>query len=74
MLTLADKEAELVKAKDALNAARLAISYNQGDRSLQRAGITDLENHVARISREVREMQAAASGSKNSGAITPSWD
>lgn len=74
MVTLSEKEAELAKAKDALNAARLAISYNQGDRSLQRAGIADLEVHVSRLSRECRELRAASLGASNAGAITPSWD
>lgn len=65
MATLAEKQAELVLAKDALNAARLAQSYGQGDRSLQRANLADLEAHVARIQRDIDSLTAANAGAYN---------
>lgn len=79
MATLAEKQAELVLAKDALNAARLAQSYGQGDRSLQRASLKDLESHVSRIAREVDELAAVAAGARNPLFVTasyrqPGWD
>ena len=73
MATLAEKQAELVLAKDALNAARLAQSYGQGDRNLQRANLADLEAHVARIAREVDELTASAAGAYNPIFSTAKW-
>jgi len=72
--TLAAKQAELVLAKDALNAARLAQSYGQGDRSLQRANLATLEQHVSRIAREVDELTAASLGAVSPFTITASWN
>lgn len=74
MATLAAKQAELVLAKDALNAARLAQSYGQGDRSLQRANLTELEKHVSRIAREIDELTASAAGAASPNTITASWN
>lgn len=73
MATLAEKQAELVLAKDALNAARLAQSYGQGDRSLQRANLTSLEEHVSRIQRDIDALTAAAAGAYNPLAMTATW-
>lgn len=73
MATLADKQAELVLAKDALNAARLAQSYGQGDRSLQRANLADLESHVARIQRDIDALTAVAAGAYNPIFSTAKW-
>lgn len=73
MATLSEKQAELVLAKDALNAARLAQSYGHGDRSLQRANLADLELHVARIAREVDELTAAGAGAVSTLFVTAGW-
>lgn len=73
MATLADKQAELALAKAALNAARLAQSYNHGDNSTQRAALSDLEVHVSRVAREVDELTAAALGANNSLFVTASY-
>lgn len=73
MATLAEKQAELVVAKDALNAARFAVGYSQGDRSLQRARVAELEQHVARIAREIRELTAYSQGADNPMVVTASW-
>lgn len=73
MATLAEKQAELVVAKDALNAARFAQSYGQGDRSLQRANLATLEAHVSRIAREVDELTAAGLGARTPFAVTATW-
>jgi hypothetical protein len=71
--TLAAKQAELAQARSALEAARYAVSYGQGDRSVTRARLPELEQHVARLAREVRELQAAAAGATSPQMITPSW-
>lgn len=73
MTTLADKQVELDKALAALNAARYAVAYGQGDRSVTRARLPELEMHVARLSREVRELTAAAAGATNPLFVTPTW-
>lgn len=73
MATLSEKQAELVLAKDALNAARLAQSYDQGDRSVERASLADLELHVARVAREVDELTAAAAGATSTLFVTAGW-
>ena len=74
MATLAAKQAELVLAKDALNAARLAQSYGQGDRSLQRANLAILEQHCSRIAREIDELTALAAGARNPLFVSASWN
>lgn len=71
--TLAAKQAELILAKDALNAARLAQSYGQGDRSLQRANLATLEEHVARIQRDIDALTAYAAGGRNPMVMTAAW-
>jgi hypothetical protein len=71
--TLAEKQAELVEAKAALAAARLAQSYGQGDRSLQRAALISLESHVARIHRDIDALQAASLGARNPTVSTASY-
>ncbi len=73
MATLAEKQAELALAKDALNAARLAQSYGQGDRSLQRANLATLEEHVARIQRDIEALTAAAAGARNPMILTAAY-
>lgn len=74
MATLAEKQAELALAKDALNAARLSQSYSQGDRSTQRASLKDLETHVSRLARECRELEAVAAGRPSPGAAVATWN
>jgi len=73
MVTLAEKQTELTAAKNALAAAEKVASYSQGDRQQTRQQITDLERRVARLSREVDELTAAAAGADNPLLITPSW-
>ena len=73
MATLAEKTAELVLAKVALAAARLAQSYGQGDRSLQRAALNDLTNDVARLAREVDTLTSLAAGARNPSVLTAAW-
>lgn len=73
MTTLAEKQTELDHAKASLNAARYAVAYGQGDRSVTRARLPELEEHVARLSREVREMTAYAAGATNPMFVTPTW-
>lgn len=70
---LTDKQAELIRAKDALNAARLAQSYGQGDRSLQRANLSDLEIHVARIQRDIDALTALAAGAVSPLFVTAAY-
>lgn len=70
MATLSEKQAELTEAKAALAAARLAQSYGQGDRSLQRAALRELVIDVARVAREVDELSAAANGAHNPTVLT----
>lgn len=72
--TLAEKQAELVLAKDALNAARLAQSYGQGDRSLQRANLATLEEHCARIQRDIDSLTAIANGARTPMFLTASYN
>lgn len=72
-VTLAEKQAELAQAKAALSAARLSTGYTQGDRSLQRASIPELEAHVARLAREVRELETVAAGGRQSGSVGVTW-
>lgn len=74
MATLAGKQAELVLAKDALNAARLAQSYGQGDRSLQRANLAILESHVSRIQTDIDSLTAQAAGARNPLFVTAGWN
>ena len=73
MATLAEKQAELTTAKAALAAARFAVSYGQGDRSVTRASVSELEIHVARIAREIAELSAVGAGASNPQVITPRW-
>jgi len=73
MATLAEKQAELTAAKNALDAATKVASYAQGDRQQTRQQITDLERRVSRIAREIDELTAAAAGADNPIIITPSW-
>ena len=70
MATLAEVEAEIVLARDALRAASFAQSYNQGDRNLSRAPITHLEQRLARLCRERDELTAAAAGATNPMMVT----
>lgn len=73
MATLAEKQAELTAAKNALAAAEKVAAYTQGDRQQTRQNIENLEARVARIAREVDELTAAAAGATNPLAITPTW-
>ena len=73
MATLVEKQAELTLAKDALKAAQFAVSYGQGDRSVTRAQLPQLEVRVARLAREVAEMSAADEGASNPFAVTATW-
>lgn len=74
IVDLATKEAELVKAKAALAAARLAVQYTQGDKQVARATVETLRTDVAALAREVRELTAAAAGSAAPLVLTPKWD
>ena len=73
MATLAEKTAELARAKEALAAARLSQSYGQGDRSLQRAALNDLVADVGRLSREVDVLTSLAAGARNPTVLTAAW-
>lgn len=73
MTTLADKQAQLANLTAAYDAARFALSYGQGDRTVARQRISDLAVEIARVSREVRELTAAGANANNPMIITPSW-
>jgi septal ring factor EnvC (AmiA/AmiB activator) len=71
--TLADTQAEIVKTKAAIEAAEYALAYSQGDRSATRQRITDLQERLARLSRQERELTAYAAGATNPMFVTPKW-
>lgn len=73
-VTLDEKRAELAQAKEDLAAASRFVSMGQGDKSLQRASLPSLENRVARLAREVRDLEAAAYGTRSSGTAVASWN
>ena len=73
MATLAQIEADITRVRAALSAARLAIAYNQGDRSLQRASIADLTADLSLLTREKAELSAAAAGAENPFTVTSRW-
>lgn len=73
MPTLAEKQAELTAAKNALAAAEKVASYSQGDRQQTRQQLEALEARVAKIAREVDELTAAQSGATNPILVTPTW-
>lgn len=74
MATLSEKQAELALAKAALRAAEVAVQYSQGDRTLTRARLGELEARVARLARDVAEMEARAISGKTSAFVVARWD
>lgn len=73
MTTLAAIQTEIAEVRAALSAAYKAQSYGQGDRSLTRANILDLEGRLSRLIRTETELTAHAAGAKNAGVVTPRW-
>lgn len=73
MRALADIESDLSLAREQLVAARHAVGYGQGDRSVQRGRIPDLEAVVARLARERDQRLAYDAGAPSPGITVPRW-
>lgn len=73
MATLAEIQTEIAEVRSALSAVYKAQSYGQGDRSLQRARIDELEGRLSRLSRTEAELSASNAGAANPMVVTPRW-
>lgn len=73
MATLAEIQTEISEVRAALSATYKAQSYGQGDRSLQRARIGELNDRLTQLCRTEAELQAAAAGASNPCVVTPRW-
>lgn len=72
-LTLAEVQANITDLRTHIASAEAALSYGKGDKQVTRQTLASLQRQLNGYLRHERELNAAASGANNSGAITASW-
>ena len=73
-MTLAEIDTEMATVRAALSAVYYAQSYGQGDRTLNRSRIDELEGRLTRLSRQRGELTALGEGARNPMVLTASWN
>ncbi len=72
-MTLSEAQTQLTEALAALSEARKAIAVGHKDRSVTRAGLSELRGEVSYWQRVVNEMTAAAAGQSDVRIKRASW-
>lgn len=74
-LTLAAVQAKITETETAITKVKTAQGYAKGDKSVQRARLTELEAELSRLRRDERILtNAGNSNANNAMAISASWN